>query len=83
MKKGKKCIHCGAGHESLSLLNPEGEVKGEIVSYYFRCKECQKYFKEFWVNEEYKTVLATWSGPQYGSVEPEEKKGGCYRWTSV
>jgi len=43
----------------LSLLNPEGEVKGEVVSYYLRCKECQKYLKEFWVNEEYKTVLAT------------------------
>ena len=54
MKKGKKCIH-----ESLNLLNPEGEVKGEVVSYYFQCKECQKYFKEFWVNEEYDSVLAT------------------------
>jgi methionyl-tRNA synthetase len=58
MKKGEKCIHCGADHESLSLLNPEGEVKGEVVSYYFRCEECQKYFKEIWVNDEFKTVLA-------------------------
>ena len=59
MKKGKKCIHCGAGHERLNLLNPEGEVKGEVAGYYFQCKECQKYFKEFWVNEEYDSVLAT------------------------
>jgi hypothetical protein len=40
MKIGKKCIHCGAGHESLSFLNPEGGVKGEVVSYYFRYKKC-------------------------------------------
>lgn len=55
----KRCIYCCAHSDYLHLLNPKSEVKGGVDSYYFRCGQCRRYFVEYWINGELKTVLAS------------------------
>lgn len=55
----KRCIYCGAHSDYLNLLNLKSESKGGVDSYYFRCGQCRRYFVEYWINGELKTVLAS------------------------
>ena len=52
----KKCFYCGAGPNHIRLLNPKGEFRGGVLNFSYRCDECKKYFKEYWINEEIKTL---------------------------
>ena len=52
----KKCFYCGAGPNHIRLLNPKGEFRGGVLNFSYRCDECKQYFKEYWINEEIKTL---------------------------
>ncbi|MFC1488350.1 hypothetical protein ACFL6B_00735 [Thermodesulfobacteriota bacterium] len=54
----KKCLSCGAGQDGLHLLNPEGEFRGGVLNYSFRCGKCKQYFKEYWINGKLKMTGA-------------------------
>jgi hypothetical protein len=54
----KKCPCCNAGPGALSLLNPQGEEKGGIVNYSYRCEACHRYFREYQINKD----LKIWGG---------------------
>ena len=59
LDEDKKCMYCGAPSDYLHLLNPKSEPKGGVDSYYFRCGQCRRYFVEYWINGELKTVMAS------------------------
>lgn len=50
MPEEKKCLCCGAGADSLDLLNPKGEERGGVHNFSYRCRKCRQYFKEYWIN---------------------------------
>jgi len=55
----KCCIFCGTGKDHLHLLNPRAEFRGGVERFYYRCGECKRYFVEYWINGELKTVLGS------------------------
>jgi hypothetical protein len=58
MAEEKKYLSCGAGRESLCLLNPRGEERGGVLNFSYRCKRCKQYFKEYWIGGSLKMVGA-------------------------
>ncbi len=57
-EKEKTCLTCGAGPDSLYLLNPRGEERGGVVNFSYRCGECKQYFRKYWINGKLKMVGA-------------------------
>ncbi len=58
LSKEQKCLSCGAGPDSLRLLNPKGEERGGVRNFSYRCGKCKQYFKEYWINGKLKMVGA-------------------------
>jgi hypothetical protein len=46
----KRCLYCGAGPDRIRRLNPKPEFRGGVANFSFRCDECNRYFREYWIN---------------------------------
>jgi len=58
LQEEQKCLSCGAGQDSLRLLNPKGEERGGVRNFSYRCVKCKQYFKEYWMSGKLKMVGA-------------------------